>query len=87
MDTFKILCWNRGTDNVAKKLEAWNSYLDTINSVSEPDIVFLQEEVNTCSSLFFNKKGYERFYVCEHQARCNAVVVKKSLLTTNNDIY
>ena len=80
---YKILCWNRsreGTVAVTKK--AWNDYLTNIVK-SDPDIVFVQEEVSRSNSLFNNKDAYKEFFSRESTNVYNVVVIKKSIFDTS----
>ena len=79
--SYKILCWNRGKQNnipIALSKAAWNNYLTKIIK-SDPDIVFLQEEVSKSNSLFNNKEDYEQFFTRESTNLYNVVVTKKSV--------
>ena len=80
---YKILCWNRGKeDTVAVTKRAWNYYL-TKTIESDPDIVFLQEEVSKSNSLFNNKDAYKEFFSRESTHVYNVVVIKRSVFDTS----
>ena len=62
--SINILCWNRGINNIRRTSEAWTTFWNKITD--KPDIVFLQEEVDTAKScLFYNEKDYISLYTTE----------------------